>query len=435
MILMTEETTSQKPGNARKAVAAWAALVVLVFVWGYLLRRAGHEDQDALPPLYATPRLLTWQLLPAAAYAALCVAGLPVLASRLRWRWLLLTGWAASVGWAVVLAVSDGISALAAPLTSPNEYLAGLGAVRADPLEWVRTFTAKLQAYPVHTKGHPPLPMLFLWALDSIGLRGAGWAAAAIIVIGSSSVAAIAITLNHLASNETARRVLPFLVLTPIALWIATAMDAMFLGVGAWGIALLTIAAVRQRPAVAVAAGVLLGALPYLSYGLLPLFAVPIAVGILTRPRRKVLIAVICGLLVVPAAFTAGGFWWFDGVAATHLAYEASGGSSRRPYLYFLVGDLGVLALLVGPAVAYALPTVFTDRDYRPVAWLAGAALLGMLALDVSGVTRGEVERIWVPYAAWLVTATAANRVHSRGWLTVQAATAIVVQALVLSAW
>lgn len=423
-------------GSGKKAVAAWIVLVAGVFLWGYLLRRSGHEDQDALPPLYATPRLLTWQMLPAAAFAALCVAGLPILARRLRWRWLLLTGWAASAAWAVVLAVSDGIAALATPLTSQNEYLAGLGAVRADPLEWVRTFTAKLHSYPVHTQGHPPLPMLFLWALDSVGLRGAGWAAAAIILIGSSAVAAIAITLAHLTSQETARRVLPFLVLAPIALWIATAMDAVFLGVGAWGIALFTIAAVRRRPAVAVAGGLLLGALPYLSYGLLPLFAVPVAVAILARPSRTILIALVCGLLVIPVAFTAAGFWWPAGVAATHQAYEVAGGSSRRSYLYFLVGDLGVLALLVGPAAAYALPAVFTEhRRHRTVAWLAGAALLGMLALDISSVTRGEVERIWVPYAAWVLTATAAHRTPARGWLAVQAATAIIIQALVMSAW
>lgn len=475
-------------------MVGWAVLVAGVFVWGYVLRRSGQEDQDALPPLYATPRLLTWQMLPAVAVAAALVAALPALARRLRWRWLLLTGWVASAGWAVALAVSDGISALAGPLTSPNEYLAGLPAVRRDPLEWVRTFTERLQSYPVHTKGHPPLPMLFLWALDALGMRGAGWAAAAVIVIGSSAVMAIAITLRALAAKtgqgeELARRALPYLVLAPLALWIATAMDAMFLGVGAWGVALLalaaghdhrptttsdrhftatsgpdshhatraghdpylaataghdrrsTAAARRGRPDAAIvtalAAGLLLGALPYLSYGLLPLFAIPLAIILVTRPSRAVLTALTCGFLVVPVVFTAAGFWWPDGVAATHQAYEAAGGSSRRPYLYFLVGDLGVLALLVGPAVAHALPDLIRGaRDrYRVLTWLCGAALLGMLVLDVSGVTRGEVERIWVPYAAWLVTAAAVHRTPGRGWLAAQAATAITVQALVLSAW
>ncbi|NEA27798.1 hypothetical protein, partial [Actinomadura bangladeshensis] len=81
------------------------------------------------------------------------------------------------------------------------------------------------------------------------------------------------------------------LVLAPLAVWIATAMDAFFLAVGAWGTALLALAARRAAAragagsaVLAGAGGLLLGCLPYLSYGLLPLFAVPLAVLLLTRP-------------------------------------------------------------------------------------------------------------------------------------------------------
>ncbi|NEA28064.1 hypothetical protein G3I70_37030, partial [Actinomadura bangladeshensis] len=47
----------------------------------------------------------------------------------------------------------------------------------------------------------------------------------------------------------------------------------------------------------------------------------------------------------------------------------------------------------------------------------------------------GEVERIWVPFAAWAVAAAALHRPPARGWLAAQAATALAVQALVLSPW
>ena len=47
---------------------------------------------------------------------------------------------------------------------------------------------------------------------------------------------------------------------------------------------------------------------------------------------------------------------------------------------------------------------------------------------------RGEVERIWLPYAPWVVVA-GATFTRSRGWLLLQVATALAVQALVVSPW
>ncbi|GAA2148361.1 hypothetical protein [Actinomadura napierensis] len=429
------------------AVAVWAAGIAAVFAAGWHLRRAGVETEDLLPPLHARlrDRPLTWRLAP-----AVLVAALPWAAARLRWWTLMPLAWAGAALWAVALAASDGWDALAGPLNAPTEYPAGLAQVRPDPLEWLRTFTERLGGYTTHVRGHPPLPTLALWALEKAGLPGTGWAAAFIIASGTSAVVAIAVTLRCAAGERAARAAVPFLVLAPLALWIATAMDAFFLAVGAWGTALLAVAARRDRrpvPAVAaaVAGGLLLGSLPYLSYGLLPLFAVPLAVLLVMRPRPLVLAGIGAGLAVVPAAFTLLGFWWPDGVRATLDTYLISRGSAQRTYTYFLFGDLAVLGLLTGPAVAHALPRAAgtlwhaaRTRTLPPaavVALTAGAALLGVFVLDLSGVTKGEVERIWVPFAAWLVAAAAVRGAPPRGWLAAQAATALAVQALVLSAW
>ncbi|WP_165495525.1 hypothetical protein, partial [Actinomadura roseirufa] len=350
---------------------------------------------------------------------------------------------------------------------------AGLAALRPDPAGWLRTFTERLGGYPTHVRGHPPLPPLVLWLLERAGLGGTGWAAAVVIAAGTSAAAAIAVTLRRVAGERAARASVPFVVLAPVALWIATAMDALFLAAGAWGTALLAIAS-GGRPArgpearargtgarwiAAAGAGLLLGCLPYLSYGLVPLFAVPLVVVLLCRPRAAVLAAAGAGLVVVPALFTVAGFWWPDGLRATLDTYLVSGGSARRPYVYFLFADLAVLGLLTGPAVARALPAalaaalrVARGRALPPglaVAAPAGAALLAMLALDATGVTRGEVERIWVPFAAWLpaiaplaspvsrgpAEETGPGRTWTRGWLAAQAVTALAVQALVLSEW
>lgn len=441
--------------GGRAAVAVWAAALVAAFAAGWWLRRAGLATEDELPPLHARARDRppTLELLPAAALAAAGVAVLPVLAARLPWRWLPPAAWAGAALWAVALAASDGPGALAAPLDAPTEYPAGMAQLRPDVLEYLRTFTDRLHAYTTHVRGHPPGPMLVLWALETAGLGGTGWLAAAVIAAGSSAAAAIAVTLRCTAGEAAARAAVPFLVLAPFAPWIATSMDALFLGAGAWGTALAAVAARRAGPAAvpaAAGAGLLLGCLPYLSYGLLPLFAVPLAVLVSVRPRRAVLAAGAAGLAVVPAALTLLGFWWPAGVRATLDTYLVSGGSAQRSYLYFLFADLAVLGLLTGPAVAHALPRTLgtlrraarlrTARLRARVPGLgtalpAGAALLGVLVLDVSGVTKGEVERIWVPFAAWIMAAAAVHRPPARAWLAAQACTALAVQALVLSHW
>lgn len=465
---------------ARASLAGWAGLIVVAFGVGAVLRGAGALPVDAFPPLHAHARLLMGPLSPAAAAALVAVAVLPVAARRLPWRPLLAVAWLGSAGWAVVLALPDGV---ARPLTAPTEYLAGLPAMGDDPLGWLRGFTGALQAYPTHVKGHPPLPMLILWTTQWTGLGGADRAAALVIAAGGSAAAAIAVTVRVLAGEDVARRAVPFLVLAPTAVWVATSMDALFLGVAAWGVASVAVGAAKPGPlppgrssstvagrgrragppgwaalASSFAGGVLLGSLPYLSYGLIPIFALPLAVLILTRPSRSVLMALAVGCLVVPAAFTIAGFSWWDGAVGTHAAW-AAGAGSRRPYAYFLIGDLAVLALLIGPVAAQALPYALSRAathvralpprpqqgdgpphgsglpDGAALGWLAGAALAGVIALDLSGVTRGEVERIWLPYAAWMTVATAVHRAPVRTLLSTQAATALLIQALVRAPW
>nr|BFE88449.1 hypothetical protein GCM10020093_110500 [Planobispora longispora] len=58
---------------------------------------------------------------------------------------------------------------------------------------------------------------------------------------------------------------------------------------------------------------------------------------------------------------------------------------------------------------------------------------MAVLALDVSGVTRGEVERIWVPYAVWI--GLAASLADGRRPLAAQAVTGLLLQGLVISPW
>jgi hypothetical protein len=59
-----------------------------------------------------------------------------------------------------------------------------------------------------------------------------------------------------------------------------------------------------------------------------------------------------------------------------------------------------------------------------------------ILVADVSGLSKAEVERIWLPFAVWLLPLTAmlppATR---RWWLAGQAVVALTVNHLVLTVW
>lgn len=118
------------------------------------------------------------------------------------------------------------------------------------------------------------------------------WVVAVIyVLVGCSAVAAAAVAVRALAGSEgetLARRMFPAAVLAPAAVWIATSPDA-FSGVLAWGVALLAIASTASgwpKWLAATGAGVLLGLCPFLSYGLLTMGLVAVAVLVHTRAWR-----------------------------------------------------------------------------------------------------------------------------------------------------
>jgi hypothetical protein len=62
------------------------------------------------------------------------------------------------------------------------------------------------------------------------------------------------------------------------------------------------------------------------------------------------------------------------------------------------------------------------------------AALIAIVLADVSGLSKAEVERIWLPFAVWLVVPCALLP-HERRWLAAQAGLALAVNHLLLTVW
>jgi hypothetical protein len=413
--------------------SVWAALVLVAALWGRYLNATGPRLHVDTPPFAARvdPAIEAWAI-PAVVLALATVSLGPWVAKRLRWRSLLLAAAALAAGWAVALALIRGPEELIRPLLSDTDYLAAVDTV-SSPGAFLAGFTQRIGTYPAHVRAHPPGMVLLLWGMDRAGLSGPGWAAALQIAGGAAGVPAALVAARALAGEARARTAAPFVALAPIATAVATSADALFAGVGAWAVALLVMALAHRgvRGALlAAAGGVLFGATLLLTYGgvLLGAVAAPVVVA-RRRPGPLALAAAVAGAVVLAVALF--GFWWPDGLAASLGEYRA-GVSRFRPYPYFLMANLAAFAVVLGPATAAGL----ASPRHRGTSLLVGGALMAVVLADISGLSKGEVERIWLPFAPWVLLSTAAlARGRARAWLGANAITALAIAAMLRTPW
>jgi hypothetical protein len=427
-------TVPARAAPAAPVLVAWVALLVAAHFVLVDLVQSGAHLRIPFPPLDAA---LDWRpswavLLPAVVGGTL-VRWAPTACARWSWRAVLVASAIATGGWGMALALLDGVDGLVGSVTLKNEYFLDVGRV-GDPLAFLRDFTSHLAQYRIHVQGHPPGYLLLLSGLERVGLGAPGVVAALEIAGGSLAVVAVLVAVREVAGEALARRAVPFVVVAPTAIWMVASADAFFAGVAAWAVALVVLATGRRAPGsgrLAVAGGLLFGAAAFLSYGLVLLAVIPVVVA-WRRRRLATLVPAALGALAVVGAFLAAGFWWLDGLAATHDRYVA-GVASRRPYWPFLLANAACLAILLGPALAVALTRL---RDRR-LWWLVGGALAAVAVAALSGMSKGEVERIWLPFAVWMLPAGAALATSRRvtWWLGLQVAFTVFVQTLVRSPW
>ncbi|TDO33040.1 hypothetical protein C8E87_8521 [Paractinoplanes brasiliensis] len=472
------------------AAATAFALVVAASVTGAVLYLNGHPVQASAAPLFAHWRPHAGLGTPAAVVIAVLVwwRG-PALAARLSWRRLTLAAYGVAVVWSLTLALVDGWSrGVAGRLATRPEYLHEVGGVTDIP-GMLREFTSRILAgnadsWTTHVSGHPPGALLTFVALDRIGLSGGGWAGMVCIAVGALAAIAVPHTVRLLGADDAARAAVPFAVLFPGAVWAGVSADGLFAGVTATGVALLAHALTRGARTSALAGGVLLGFGCYLSYGLVLLIVVVAGVLIAAGWRWGPLAWAAAGAAAVVVIFTAYGFWWLDGY---HLVIERyyQGIASIRPYGYWVWANLAALAVSAGPVAAVILrrsvpaainvtgpgprpvsahsrggtrvATSLRQMNWRPagrapagsdftrwrlsgadqVSWLLPVcAAVAILAADLSGYSKAEVERIWLPFAWWLTAGAALVPADQRRfWLAAQALTALAVNHLLLTTW
>lgn len=450
------------PGRVGAGLAIVASAVVLLWVlWGWQQR---IWDSGGTIRLGAAPLFGEWvtdwapELLVAAVGGVTLVIWWPKLTRTLGWGALLVGSWVVSLGWTLAINLPGGWSGLGAPLEDPHEYLDAVRNTVTSPLEFLDTFVEQLRGYPIHVQGHPPGPVLGLDILDRIGISGASGMALVLVCVACLASPLVLIAVRALAGEVEARRAAVFVGLTPSVLWVATSVDAVFAAVAVASGTALALAMVRSgawqpswtigdwvartdRPdrstwagaAMATLGGLFAGLLVLGTYGA-PLFLVPpgICLLMLAWQRRWAPVGLaVLGAALPIALMAAAGFWLLDGMRVTVTAYH-EGIASQRPGDFFRLSNLLALAISVGPIVLASLP-----GRRRVGAWiLVGGVLAGLAAAEVSGLSKGEVERIWLPFVPWLSVAAAAIPIRwQRPALAVQLTSGIVLAATFASPW
>ncbi len=160
------------------------------------------------------------------------------------------------------------------------------------------------------------------------------------------------------------------------------------------------------------------------------------------RERPVLPLLFLAGAAVVPAVFTLTGFDWWEGYRLLVVRYHQGVGGTR-PYGYW-VGQPGVHG--AGHGRGHGGGAAAGRRGPRPPAHgapgrarvsrsvvAAGGGARPAVA-DLSGMSKAETERIWLPFAMWLLPAGALLP-GPRAWLAAQAVLALLLNHLLFTGW
>ncbi|GAA0723427.1 hypothetical protein Drose_09675 [Dactylosporangium roseum] len=345
-------------------------------------------------------------LAPAVAVAVLWLTSQGRLATR-SWKHIQLFGYVAGLAWAITLALVDGWSGLTKTLGSPEEYLGDVSRVGDDPLGYIRHFTADAAYHSVASRGHPPGPVLFLWALERIGVDNHIFLGFLITAVSALTVPLVLSAVRDSVGEEAARRYLPVLTLAPYAIWVAVSLDGLVAALGAAAIVAGLRASrrrVRGRPAMgwALLAGLLIGLAALFSYSA-PWLGLSLVCVYFARRRAFLNVASGVGALLPILGAQVLGFAWTEGLVAAETDY-ASRVAPYRSVLWWSAISVVVLLLATGPAL-YASARKVRNTAAWPFLVGAGAAVVFSIA---AGLARGGVEHAWLPFFPWLTVAAVA---------------------------
>jgi hypothetical protein len=447
MVVVTRRPTAVTPWlGPGAAFVLMGAAMIIPYVFGW------NVHVFSYPPLHADwdPRLGPGTI-PAIVVGTLGIRYAGRFARTLPWARLMVTTFLVGVAWLVSLATVDGWAGIGVILDTKYEYLGKARSV-TDVSATLHEYVARIpyghpDNWPVHIAGHPPGALLFFVLLVALGLGSglaAGWV---VLLLAATTPVAVLMTMRRLGAEQAGRQVAPLLVLGPAAIWMAVSADAMFAAVAAWGLCCLAFATTSNGRALicwGALAGLLLGYCVMLSYGLPMLGLLALSILWLAHDWRPFPWTAGAAILVV-LAFAASGFSWWEAYPVLRERYW-DGVASRRPTSYWVWGDLAALCFSAGPILGAGLAELANRvlnrwqgiglSSARVPVILSSAAVATVLAADLSGMSKAEVERIWLPFVPWLLVACALlPRRWQRPALALQVVFALVVQHVLFTGW
>lgn len=425
---------------------AGAILVAASIIWP---RVTGTDVFVEWPPLKAEfiPVLVPTSILPVLV-ALIGFLWWRRISTALNWGPYLAVVFAGSWLWTASLAHVGGEEGIRKVFARGSEYFVGAKEISSIPA-FLSGFIERIPLdvndnWPIHIAGHPPGATLFFILLDRLGIQSPYAAGVIVMTLGCTAAVAVLLTIKALGSEKLARRAAPWLILAPSAIWMGVSGDALFTAVGAWGLALLALAATALRRSRLVGfglgAGLLLGLCVYLSYGLVLLGILAIAV-IYLGGRWQALPWALVGALAVAAVFTLAGFRWWEAFPVLVERYY-DGIQSKRQYGYWVWANLGAWTFTSGLAVWAAFPRGIRYAFRRGtgnrhvVAILGCAGLAAVLVATVSGMSKAEIERIWLPFTIWILVLPSLLPLRwQRPLLATQITSAIAIEYLWSTQW
>jgi len=426
----------------RADLATWLALTLTGLALTWLAVRSGAQLGTRSAPFLGSYRLL---LAFASLLAPIVAASTIVLAwrgqfDRVNFRVLLAFAYAGTLAWALSLALVDGAAGLTRSLQSPDNYLTDVPAVGDDPHAYLLAFTTA-PGHSAAARGHPPGPVLLLWALHRIGLTDELALGVLLTAIGALVTPLVLLAVRGVCGELAARRYAPVLMLAPYAVWVAVSLEVVVAALGAAALATGVLASARGRSGLraggwALVAGMTLGVAALFSYAAAWL-GLSLVCLYFARRRPFLNLATGLGALIPVLAAQLAGFEWMEGLLLARADYAARVEPYRSALWWSGIG-LVVLLLAAGPPLVRSLRRL---RNTPGWPFLVGAGVAVAFSL-LAGLARGGAEAAWLPFVPWLTVAAVAPEEQGGPappapllLVAVGAVTAVVVEALLATPW
>src|SRR5256885_11538323 len=220
------QVNASLPSQARDLLGWFVLTAVGLAVTAWAVHH-GARLGTAAAPLLGRYR---WQFSVLSALAPVVAAGILALArlgwfERVRWGLVLAASYLFALVWALALALVDGAAGLTRSLLDPDNYLSEVGSVGDHPLAYLNAFTHDVRAHSVSARGHPPGPVLLLWALQRTGLANHLALALLVTAVGALTVPLVLGSVREVCGEVPARRYMTILILSPSAIWVAVSVD------------------------------------------------------------------------------------------------------------------------------------------------------------------------------------------------------------------